>query len=50
MLAAGFDLDTEYSRAMRFLYEKEWASRARSGDERRDFIAGLYPAIQSRLL
>ncbi len=43
-MAAGFDLNAEYTRAMRFLYEKEWASRTRSGDERREFVAGLYQA------
>lgn len=32
----------EYRRAMRFLHEKEWASRSRQGSDRRDFIAGLY--------
>ncbi|MEP7367791.1 MAG: hypothetical protein ABI972_31405 [Acidobacteriota bacterium] len=42
MMAAGFDLQAEYARAMRFLYEKEWASRTRSGPERPEFIAGLY--------
>ncbi|MBS1829651.1 MAG: hypothetical protein JST93_30405 [Acidobacteria bacterium] len=35
-------LRTEYQRAMSFLYEKEWASRARQGASRRDFIATLY--------
>jgi len=35
-------LRTQYERAMRFLYEKEWASRTRQGAERRDFIATLY--------
>jgi SAM-dependent methyltransferase len=42
MMAAGFDLNAEYERAMRFLYEKEWASRTRDGADRRAFIAGLY--------
>jgi len=42
MMAAGFKVESEYERAMRFLYEKEWASRTRNGDERRAFIAGLY--------
>lgn len=31
-----------YRGAMRFLYEKEWASRPKQGSERRDFIANLY--------
>lgn len=35
-------LRREYERAMRFLYEKEWASRSRQGAARRDFIATLY--------
>jgi len=42
MMVAGFDLNAEYERAMRFLYEKEWASRTRDGADRRAFIAGLY--------
>lgn len=32
----------EYSRTMRFLYEKEFRSQAQEGEERRDFVASLY--------
>jgi hypothetical protein len=35
-------LEQEYKRAMRFLYEKEWASREHQGQARRDFVASLY--------
>ncbi|MBL8176070.1 MAG: hypothetical protein JNK48_15435 [Bryobacterales bacterium] len=42
MVASLEQLRAEYERAMRFLYEKEWASRARQGADRRDFIATLY--------
>ena len=35
-------LRREYSRAMGFLYEKEWASRELEGAARRTFVAGLY--------
>jgi hypothetical protein len=31
-----------YEQAMRFLYEKEFASRSHQGDTRREFVAGLY--------
>ncbi|MEZ5404157.1 MAG: hypothetical protein R2729_31040 [Bryobacteraceae bacterium] len=36
------DGEDAYRRAMRFLYEKEFASRSRHGDDRREFVAGLY--------
>ena len=35
-------LQLEYARAMRFLYEKEWAARERDGAARREYVAGLY--------
>ncbi len=40
--AARERLKREYLRAMRFLYEKEFLSKAREGSDRRSFIAGLY--------
>jgi SAM-dependent methyltransferase len=36
------EIVSAYERAMRFLYEKEFASRSRQGDARREFVAGLY--------
>jgi hypothetical protein len=36
------DLVADYQRAMRFLYEKEFASRARQGAGRREHVASLY--------
>ncbi len=35
-------LNLEYARAMRFLYEKEWTSREHEGAARREYVAGLY--------
>jgi hypothetical protein len=43
--AAGADRErllTEYRRAMKFLYEKEWEARDKDGAERREFVARLY--------
>lgn len=37
-----FDIEVEYRRAMRFLYDKEFKSRARQGADRREWIASLY--------
>lgn len=42
LVTADEQLLEAYRSAMRFLYEKEWESRPKSGGERRDFIAGLY--------
>ena len=37
-----FDVEAEYPRAMRFLYDKEFKSRSRQGADRREWIASLY--------
>ncbi|MEZ5351881.1 MAG: class I SAM-dependent methyltransferase [Bryobacteraceae bacterium] len=37
-------LESNYKRAMEFLHEKEFASRTRSGRDRRDYVASLYTA------
>jgi CheR methyltransferase, SAM binding domain len=38
----GRSVRAEYPRTMRFLYEKEFQSRAQDGDKRREFVASLY--------
>jgi len=42
MLTKDSNLEAEFARAMAFLFEKEWASRSRQGQARRDFVASLY--------